>query len=225
MLCPNPIAFQGFSASATSGIGGNIGFSFFLITIERKLKYQYTAGRVNELNRMIFLFLNISFDATMIFIPGPSQFGLGGYTKAGRVKESCIRKMVLNITDKKSYPTKMLFNAAPVTVGKARRLRQQQTPAEKKLWDYLRNRKFKSLKFRCQHPIDRYIVDFICMEKMLVVEVDGGIHQEAGQREYDNERTKDFKGYGLKVIRFTNEEVLDNVFDVLKKIELFIEQK
>ena len=97
------------------------------------------------------------------------------------------------------------------------------TPAEKKLWDCLRNRKFKRLKFRRQHPIDKYIVDFICMEKMLVVEVDGGIHKDADQKEYDRKRTADLKGYGLRVIRFTNEEVLENVFKVLKKIEMYIE--
>lgn len=124
--------------------------------------------------------------------------------------------------DKKRYFPNMLFNAAPVTIGKARGLRQEMTPAEKKLWECLRNRKFNGLKFRRQHPIDRYIVDFICMEKLLVVEVDGGIHQVTGQKEYDNERTRDLEGYGLKVIRFSNEEVMDNVFDVLKKIKLFL---
>ena len=122
-------------------------------------------------------------------------------------------------------PSRMLFNAAPVTVGKARGLRRHLTPAEKKLWDCLRNRKFRRLKFRRQHPIDRYIVDFICIEKKLVVEVDGGIHRKAEQKEYDNMRTIDLEGYGLKVIRFSNEEVLDNVYDVLKKIGMYIEQK
>ena len=98
------------------------------------------------------------------------------------------------------------------------------TPAEEKLWDRLRNRKFNRLKFRRQHPIDKYIVDFICMKKKLVVEVDGGIHNEIKQKEYDGERTKDLEGYGLRVIRFSNEEVLDGVFKVLKDIGKFIDE-
>ena len=116
----------------------------------------------------------------------------------------------------------MLFNAAPVTAEKARKLRKKLTPAEKKLWERLRNRKFKHLKFRRQHPIDKYIVDFICIEKKLVIEVDGGIHKKPEQIEYDRKRTADLEDYGLKIIRFTNEEVLDDVFVVLKKIETYI---
>ena len=98
------------------------------------------------------------------------------------------------------------------------------TPAEEKLWDRLRNRNFNKLKFRRQHPIDRYIVDFICMEIKLVVEVDGEIHNNLKQKEYDRERTKDLEGYGLRVIRFSNEEVLDGVFKVLKDIGKFIDE-
>ncbi len=122
----------------------------------------------------------------------------------------------------KNYTPSVLFNAAPITFKKARKLRQRLTPAEKILWDRLRNRKFKGLKFRRQHPIDRYIVDFICIEKKLVIEVDGEIHKRAEQKKYDCERTADLEGHGLKVIRFTNEEILSDVFVILKKIEKFI---
>ena len=132
-----------------------------------------------------------------------------------------ISKMSDTKPHKNSLPN-MLFNAAPVTIKKARKLRQEMTPAEKMLWQCLRNRKFKGLKFRRQHPIDRYIVDFICMEKRLVVEADGEIHQEPEQKEYDRERTAELEGYGLKVIRFTNEEILTDIFKALKKIETYI---
>ena len=125
---------------------------------------------------------------------------------------------------KKNYTPGELFNTAPVTAEKARKLRQKLTPAEKTLWERLRNRKFKRLKFRRQHPIDRYIVDFICIEKKLVIEVDGGIHQKAEQIEYDRKRTADLEGFGLKIIRFSNEEILNNVFGVLKKIETYIDR-
>ena len=122
----------------------------------------------------------------------------------------------------KNYTPGVLFNAAPVTVRKARKLRQNMTPAEKMLWKLLRNRKFKGLKFRRQHPIDKYIVDFICVEKKLVVEADGEIHKKADQIKYDRERTADLESHGLKVIRFTNDEILSDVFKVLKKIEICI---
>ena len=125
---------------------------------------------------------------------------------------------------KKNYTPCELFNTAPVTAEKARKLRQKLTPAEKTLWERLRNRKFKRLKFRRQHPIDRYIVDFICIEKKLVIEVDGGIHQKAEQIEYDRKRTADLEDFGLKIIRFSNEEILNNVFGVLKKIETYIDR-
>ena len=119
----------------------------------------------------------------------------------------------------------MLFNAAPVTYGKAKTLRREMTPAEKVLWSSLRNRKFKKLKFRRQHPIDRYIVDFVCLEEKLVVEADGYIHKTPDQMEHDLKRTRELESYGLNVIRLTNEEVLDNVFLALKKVEAFLVQR
>ena len=122
-----------------------------------------------------------------------------------------------------NFKPNMLFNTAPVTVGKARKLRRKMTPSEKKLWSRLRNRKFRGLKFRRQHPIDRYIVDFICMEKKLVVEVDGGIHKNAEQIQYDRERTLELEGYGLRIIRFRNEDIFDDLPGVLKSIEKYIE--
>jgi len=124
----------------------------------------------------------------------------------------------------KSQIPGMLFNAAPVTVEKARKLRQKLTPAEKMLWGFLRNRKFKHLKFRRQHPIDQYIVDFICIEKKLVIEVDGEIHQKPEQIEHDRKRTADLEDYGLKIIRFTNEEILNDIFKVLKEMDTYIEE-
>ena len=114
------------------------------------------------------------------------------------------------------------FNAAPITVERAQKLRQRTTPAEEKLWTYLRNRKFKGLKFRRQHPIDRFIVDYICIEKQLVVEVDGAIHNTPEQKKYDKKRTVVLEEYGLTVIRFTNKEILNDVFKVLKEIEKYI---
>jgi len=110
------------------------------------------------------------------------------------------------------------MNAAPVTIEKAKRLRQRLTASEKKLWSYLRNRRLGGLKFRRQHPIDRYIVDFICIEKKLVIELDGGIHNTLQQREYDQQRTETLQTYDLTVIRFKNEAVINNIHKVLEEI-------
>lgn len=99
-----------------------------------------------------------------------------------------------------------------------RELRQESTEAEKLLWTELRNRKLNGLKFRRQHPLDKFIVDFYCNEKKLVVEVDGDVHDENINKEYDEARTVMLAGLNITVLRFKNEEVITNVRDVLKKI-------
>ena len=99
-----------------------------------------------------------------------------------------------------------------------RELRQESTPAEKLLWTELRSRKLNGLKFRRQHPLDKFVVDFYCNEKKLVIELDGGIHDEKVNKEYDEARTAMLAGLDIKVLRFKNEEVMNSVKDVLKKI-------
>ncbi len=95
----------------------------------------------------------------------------------------------------------------------ARRLRQQLTPAEDQLWSALRGRQLLGLKFRCQHPVGRFIVDFYCPSCKLVIEVDGDIHTQ--QKAYDEARTEQLESYGYRVLRFTNEEVLNDLQTVL----------
>ncbi len=99
-----------------------------------------------------------------------------------------------------------------------RELRQESTEAEKLLWAELRNRKLNSLKFRQQHPLDKFIVDFYCNEKKLVIELDGSVHDEKINKEYDEARTAMLAGLNILVLRFRNEEVINNMNDVLKKI-------
>ncbi|NEP34411.1 MULTISPECIES: endonuclease domain-containing protein [Moorena] len=101
-------------------------------------------------------------------------------------------------------------------VSRARELRKTMTPAEKKLWsDYLKIFKFRVLR---QRPIGNFIFDFYCAALKLVIEVDGESHYtEAGQA-YDKERSQIIEGYGLKVIRFTNDEVLHNFEAVCYRI-------
>jgi len=92
---------------------------------------------------------------------------------------------------------------------KARSLRTNQTKAENSIWKLVRTKQVKGLKFRRQHPIPPYIVDFICIEKKLIVELDGGQH--ADTIEYDENRTTFLESKGFTVIRFWNNEVLDNI--------------
>src|SRR6185503_17099023 len=97
----------------------------------------------------------------------------------------------------------------------ARENRNATTEAENLLWQNLRNRKL-GYKFRRQHPIDNYIADFVCLEKKLIIELDGEQHKE--DREYDIERTKTLEAHGYKVMRFWNEEVVKSVSEVLEEI-------
>lgn len=99
----------------------------------------------------------------------------------------------------------------------AKNLRKNSTDAERKLWHHLRKKQLNGNKFRRQVVIASYIVDFFCFEKKLVVEVDGGQHQE--QISYDLERDKCLNGCGYTVLRFWNNEVLNNIESVLWKIE------
>ncbi len=107
---------------------------------------------------------------------------------------------------------------------KARELRKEQTEAEAILWNELRNQKLGT-KFRRQHAINAYIVDFVAIDEQLVVEVDGGIHREAEQAAYDTRRTQLLEESGFGVIRFTNEEVARNTPAVVQKIKAVLEKR
>jgi very-short-patch-repair endonuclease len=97
----------------------------------------------------------------------------------------------------------------------ARRLRVNQTDAETVLWSRLRNRQIDGYKFVRQEPIMGYICDFVCREKSLVIEVDGGQHSES---EDDVGRDRRLRDEGYRVLRFWNHEVLSNIEGVLVKI-------
>ncbi|OKH40235.1 hypothetical protein NIES2119_04235 [[Phormidium ambiguum] IAM M-71] len=97
-----------------------------------------------------------------------------------------------------------------------RQMRCEPTPAEEKLWQKLRNKQLLGFKFRRQHSIDRFIVDFYCGQANLIIEIDGLIHQYT-QIE-DAIRQEFLESLGFRVIRFRNEEVLNSVEGVLEKI-------
>ena len=102
----------------------------------------------------------------------------------------------------------------------AKENRKNMTEAERVLWNALRD-KLSGIRFRRQHPIGDYIVDFICLPKRLVIEVDGGYHSEPRRQEDDEARTANLNNWGYRVIRFSNEEVL---FDLNKVIEKIVKQ-
>jgi urocanate hydratase len=101
----------------------------------------------------------------------------------------------------------------------ARELRKNQTDAEEFLWQLLRNRQLNNLKFRRQHPLKaNYILDFFCFEHKLGIEIDGGYHNDIDQKEYDKLRTEIIAEYGINIISFTNEDVLNNTDYVISSI-------
>jgi len=110
----------------------------------------------------------------------------------------------------------MYYGAKPETLSAAKILRKNMTLCEKLLWERLNLKQVCGLRFRRQHPIDFFIVDFYCHEARLVIEIDGEIHNQ--QREYDDGRSAEMEKYFIKVIRFTNSEVENNIDNVIIKI-------
>jgi very-short-patch-repair endonuclease len=101
---------------------------------------------------------------------------------------------------------------------RARALRKKMSDGERKLWRALRARQVDGLRFRRQHPIGRYIADFVCLEKQLIVEVDGGHHTEDAQMAHDARRDRWLCGEGYRVLRVSNTEVFRNLSGVVDTI-------
>lgn len=101
---------------------------------------------------------------------------------------------------------------------RARYMRQNPTPAESILWQRLRHKQIGGFRFRRQHPINRFIVDFYCAEARLVIEVDGSVHDEPGHTEYDDDRQRFLRDLGLRVLRFSNAQVIREADAVVEVI-------
>jgi very-short-patch-repair endonuclease len=104
----------------------------------------------------------------------------------------------------------------PEIIAAARRLRQNPTPAEQKLWQALQNRQLGGLRFRAQHPVSTFILDFYCPKLHLAIELDGEIHEH--RHDYDDERTAQLNHLGYRVLRFPNEAVMTDLENVLHQI-------
>lgn len=116
----------------------------------------------------------------------------------------------------------MFYGASSQLFENAKKLREAMTPAELLLWEELRTNKLKGFRFKAQHPISYFIADFYCHAAKLVIELDGSVHDSSDQQEYDNNRTYILNEFGLIVIRFRNEEVIENKENVLRKIAEFL---
>lgn len=115
------------------------------------------------------------------------------------------------------------FRSSVAILDRAHYLPLSSTKAEDLLWERLRSRKMKGLKFRRQHAISGFIADFYCHEAKLILEIDGSIHNEPCQKQRDKDRTFELEKLGLRIIRFTNEETENDINKVLKKIEEFVQ--
>jgi very-short-patch-repair endonuclease len=117
-----------------------------------------------------------------------------------------------------SYNDNLHKNASKTLYQYAKELRKNHTEAEEILWQHLRSRKLGGLKFRRQHPLHKYIADFYCNEKKLVIELDGDVHLANENPEYDKGRTQTLEELGSSVVRFSNDEVIKNIQTVLARI-------
>ena len=117
----------------------------------------------------------------------------------------------------------MFYNASPLIFNKARELRKSLTPSEEVFWLRLKE-DFSKYKFRRQHPILNYIADYYCHKLKLVIEIDGSIHNLSENQLYDKQRQRDLEDLEITVIRFTNDQVKNEVEEVLKIISSTIER-
>jgi cyclase len=115
----------------------------------------------------------------------------------------------------------MFFNADPLIFERARELRNKLTPSEQIFWLQLKGH-FPGYKFRRQHPISIYIADFYCHRLKLVIEIDGSIHHLPDVQINDVQRQRDLEDLGLIVIRFTNEQIKNQIGEVINQISSLI---
>jgi very-short-patch-repair endonuclease len=113
--------------------------------------------------------------------------------------------------------------STPTGYHHARQLRKEPTAAETKLWAYLRGNKLNGVYFRRQHAIGQYIVDFCSLKKKLVIELDGSQHLK--QEEHDNQRTDFLEARGYSVVRFWNDQVMNDIEGVIRAIDFALRKE
>ena len=121
-----------------------------------------------------------------------------------------------------TYSSNLFYGASAFTLQRAKELRKRLTPVERKLWMVLQNKQLDGYKFRRQHPIYKYIADFYCHELSLVIELDGGVHDGLEQKEHDLNRDQVIQEFGIRILRFKNEEVIGDIVEVIRQIRGFL---
>ena len=119
----------------------------------------------------------------------------------------------------------MFYGALPIHFELAKKLRNNQTEAELFLWDNLQRLAYLNIRFKRQHPVLYFIADFYCHKAKIIIEVDGGYHDIPEQYLYDRNRENELNELGLKVVRFTNHEVMNSIEKVLKTIKKEIKER
>ena len=137
---------------------------------------------------------------------GPERRGNGLREKGSRIGEDGRRR------------GESILTLSPALISLARQLRRKQTNAERLLWRLLRNNRFCGLKFRRQHPIEPYVLDFYCHEERLGIELDGGQHAAPATQRSDTARTALLESKGITIVRFWNHEVLQDPVAVLERL-------
>ncbi len=112
----------------------------------------------------------------------------------------------------------------PPTIDRARTLRVTRPSVQTRLWHHLRARQLEGYKFRRQHPVGNYFLDFACEELKLAIELDGGQHNDPAHQRYDATRTAALKQSGWRLLRFWNNEVMENIEGVLQVIQQALTQ-
>ncbi|MBI4947391.1 MAG: endonuclease domain-containing protein [Bacteroidetes bacterium] len=116
----------------------------------------------------------------------------------------------------------MFYSAKPAIFRNAESLRNNMTKAELLLWERLKQNKLNGYRFKAQHPVSQFIVDFYCHKAKLVIELDGPIHELPEKKEYDAGRSYELKQLGITEVRFINEHVFNDIENVLSKIAKYL---
>lgn len=156
----------------------------------------------------------------LLALMGSSQFQFE-YQFIGSLGLSSDRKQAKRIMENEKMS--MHQGALPHVFEKAKNNRLELTKAEGILWESIRLKKLDGFKFRNQHAIGAYIVDFYCHEAKLAIEVDGDYHLEPNQKEYDDERTKLIEASGVKILRFSNHQVINCLDVVLAEMKTWLQ--
>ena len=114
-----------------------------------------------------------------------------------------------------AWPKHWMRGRTPARLEASRRLRKELTPAEARLWAALRQGGIPGMRFRRQHALGRFVLDFYCPKQRLAIEVDGAVHDDQQQAEYDAARTTALEQRGIRVLRFRNDEVMGDLTSVL----------